>query len=294
MVYFKGHRKVPLISEGNMRLAAQTATEMNKMQKALAELSEMDELAARRSPFHQLHPAAKLLTTIVYILVTLSFDKYDLSGIVPMVLWPVLMFTVSGVNVRTCFYKLRIVLPLVMAVGLFNPFFDKEILVNIGGVGVSGGVISMITLMLKGVFCLMASFLLMATTKIDSLCAALRKLHVPAMMVSLLQLTYRYVGVMTEELAVMTDAYYLRAPGQKGIHISAWGSFLGQLLLRSMDRAQELFSSMMLRGYHEHFHYADIDRFKMRDALFMAGCILFFLILRYGSIAQLIGGLIVR
>ena len=294
MVYFKGHRKVPLISEGNMRLAAQTATEMNKMQKALAELSEMDELAARRSPVHALHPAAKLLTTIVYILVTLSFDKYDLSGIVPMVLWPVLMFTVSGVNVRTCFYKLRIVLPLVMAVGLFNPFFDREILVNIGGVGVSGGVISMITLMLKGVFCLMASCLLMATTKIDSLCAALRKLHVPAMMVSLLQLTYRYVGVMTEELAVMTDAYHLRAPGQKGIHISAWGSFLGQLLLRSMDRAQELFSSMMLRGYHEHFHYADIDRFRMRDALFMAGCILFFLILRYGSIAQLIGGLIVR
>ena len=158
----------------------------------------------------------------------------------------------------------------------------------------SGGVISMITLMLKGVFCLMASFLLMATTKIDSLCAALRNLHVPAMMVSLLQLTYRYVGVMTEELAVMTDAYHLRAPGQKGIHISAWGSFLGQLLLRSMDRAQELFSSMMLRGYHDHFHYADIDRFKARDALFMAVCILFFLMLRYGNIAQLIGGLVMR
>ena len=267
---------------------------MNKMQKALAELSEMDELAARKSPVHRLHPAAKLLTTIAYILVTLSFDKYDLSGIIPMVLWPVLMYQISGIEVQTCFYKLRIVLPLVMAVGLFNPLFDKDILLNIGNIGISGGVVSMITLMLKGVFFLMASFLLMATTKIDSLCAALRKLHVPAMLVSLLQLTYRYVGVMTEELAVMTDAYHLRAPGQKGIHISAWGSFLGQLLLRSMDRAQELYSSMMLRGYHDHFHYADIDRFRMRDALFMAGCILFFLILRYADISQLIGGLFVR
>lgn len=264
------------------------------MQKALAELSEMDELAARRSPVHRLHPAAKLFTTIAYILITLSFDKYDLSGIVPMVIWPVLMFQISGVEVRTCFYKLRIVLPLVMAVGLFNPFFDRHIILQIGNIGVSGGVISMITLMLKGVFCLMASFLLMATTKIDSLCAALRALHVPAMMVSLLQLTYRYVGVMTEELAVMTDAYHLRAPGQKGIHISAWGSFLGQLLLRSMDRAQELFASMLLRGYHDHFHYADIDRFKARDALFMVACILFFVLLRYGNIAQLLGGLVVK
>ena len=102
--------------------------------------------------------------------------------------------------------------------------------------------ISMLTLMLKGVFCLMASFLLMATTPIDSLCAALRKLHVPGLLVTLLLLTYRYVGVMTEELAVMTDAYHLRAPGQKGIQVSAWGSFLGQLLLRSMDRAQELYA----------------------------------------------------
>ena len=277
-----------------MPFIGEKASFMNKMQKALAELSEMDELAAMRSPVHRLHPGAKLITTIAYIMITLSFGKYDLPGLVPMVLWPAMMFSLSGVKVRTCFYKLRIVLPLVMAVGLFNPFFDRQTMLMIGNIAISGGVMSMITLMLKGVFSLMASFLLMATTKIDSLCAALRKLHVPAILVSLLQLTYRYVGVMTEELAVMTDAYHLRAPGQKGIHISAWGSFLGQLLLRSMDRAQELYSSMILRGYHEHFHYADIERFRGRDALYMLVSILLFVLLRYGNISQLIGGLVVR
>ena len=277
-----------------MPFIGEKASFMNKMQKALAELSEMDELAAMRSPVHRLHPGAKLITTIAYIMITLSFGKYDLPGLVPMVLWPAMMFSLSGVKVRTCFYKLRIVLPLVMAVGLFNPFFDRQTMLTIGNIAISGGVLSMITLMLKGVFSLMASFLLMATTKIDSLCAALRKLHVPAILVSLLQLTYRYVGVMTEELAVMTDAYHLRAPGQKGIHISAWGSFLGQLLLRSMDRAQELYSSMILRGYHEHFHYADIDRFRGRDALYMLVSVLLFVLLRYGNISQLVGGLVVR
>ena len=140
----------------------------------------------------------------------------------------------------------------------------------------------------------MASFLLMATTPIDSLCAALRRLHVPAMLVTLLLLTYRYVGVMTEELAVMTDAYHLRAPGQKGIHVSAWGSFLGQLLLRSMDRAQELYGSMMLRGYHEHFHYADIRAFSRKDGLYLLGCLAAFLLLRLVPVARIAGGLIVR
>ena len=267
---------------------------MNKMEKALHELSEMDDLAAQESPIHRLHPAAKLLSTIAYIILTVSFDKYDLAGIVPMLLWPVLLFQISGIPVRTCFYKLRIVLPLVMAVGLFNPFFDRAPLLMLGGVAVSGGVVSMLTLMLKGIFCLMASFLLMATTPIDSLCAALRRLHVPGMLVTLLLLTYRYVGVMTEELAVMTDAYHLRAPGQKGIHVSAWGSFLGQLLLRSMDRAQELYASMLLRGYHDHFHYADIRPFRLPDGLYLLGSVLFFLLLRLVDVAQLLGGLFVR
>ena len=267
---------------------------MNKMQRAIRELSEMDELAAGSSPIHALHPAAKLITTVIYILVTLSFDKYDLGGLVPMVLWPVLLFQVSGVEVKACFFKLLIVLPLVMAVGLFNPFFDKTILLQLGGLPVSGGVISMLTLMLKGVFCLMASFLMMATTTIDSLCAALRKFRFPKLIVTLLLLTYRYVGVMTEELAVMTDAYHLRAPRQKGIHFSAWGTFLGQLLLRSMDRAQELYSSMMLRGYRQEFYYADYRAFRLGDALYVLVCSTAFFLLRTVRIAELLGSAIVR
>ena len=254
----------------------------------------MDALAARRSPIHTLHPTVKLGSTILYILVTLSFDKYDLGGLVPMVLWPVLLYQISGIDVRSCFYKLRIILPLVMAVGLFNPFFDRTPVLQLGSFVITGGILSMLTLMLKGVFCLMASFLLMATTSIDSLCAALRILHVPGMLTTLLLLTYRYVGVMTEELAVMTDAYHLRAPGQKGIHISAWGSFLGQLLLRSMDRAEELYSSMLLRGYHGEFHYAQGGGSSAGDVLYAVLWSALFIAARFVNLTQLLGTSVMR
>lgn len=267
---------------------------MNKMRHALRELAEMDDLAAQDSVIHRLHPTAKLLSTILYIATVLSFGKYQLSGLVVFLLWPVLLFQCSGIPVRLCFYKLRIVLPLVLAVGLFNPFFDTAPLLYLGTLPVSGGVVSMLTLMLKGLLCLMASFLLIATTGIDRLCASLRRLHVPGLLVTLLLLTYRYAGVMTGELAVMTEAYQLRAPGQKGIARSAWGSFLGQLLLRSMDRAQELYNSMLLRGYHEHFHYAPLRAFSGKDALYLLLCAAVFLLLRLVPLAQLLGGLVMR
>ena len=235
---------------------------MDQITRAHVELREMDALAAENSPVHRLHPLCKLLVTVFYITAVVSFPKYDFSALAVMVLYPVLLFQAAGIPVGLCFYRLRIVLPLVCAVGLVNPFLDHTPLLRLGGLTVTGGWVSMVTLMMKGVFSLMASFLLIATTSMDSICAALRKLHVPGILVTLLLLTYRYIGVLMEQVAVMTDAYRLRAPGQKGLHISAWGSFLGQLLLRSMDRAEELYGSMQLRGFRGEYHYARLDGLK--------------------------------
>ena len=267
---------------------------MNSMERSLRELQQMDDLQRGSSPIHSLAPLPKFLTTLVFLAVTMSFSKYDLTGLLPMLIYPALLFSLSGVRVRTCFRKLRIVLPLVLAVGIMNPFFDRDVLFRLGRIPVTGGVISILTLMLKGVLCLTASFLLMATTSIDRLCGALRQIHVPAFLVTLLLLTYRYVGVMTEELAVMTDAYHLRAPGQKGIHHSAWGSFLGQLLLRSMDRAEELYSSMQLRGFHGAFHYAQVRSGGVGDWCVFLFCCAAFLVLRLVPVGQIVGRLIVR
>lgn len=266
---------------------------MNKLQKAQREFQEMDAIAAQDSPIHRLHPLCKLLVTIAYIAVVVSFDKYDLSGLAAMVFYPILLFEISGIPVRTCFHKLRIVLPLVCAVGLVNPFFDKVPMLRLGSMIVTSGTISMLTLMLKGVFSLMASFLLIATTPIDSLCAALRRIHVPSILTTLLLLTYRYIGVMLEQVAIMTEAYHLRAPGQKGIHISAWGSFLGQLLLRSMDRAEELYHSMQLRGFTGEFYYADVPKMRLSSILYAAACLMLFIVARSVPIAALLGGMFV-
>ena len=265
---------------------------MASIERAALEIREMDDLAALDSPIHALHPLAKLLTTMVYLLTVVSFGKYDLSGLFPMVLYPALLFSLSGISVKTCFYKLRMVLPLLLAVGVFNPLLDRAPLVRLGGVALSGGVISFLTFTLKGLFCLSASFLLAATTSLDALAAALRKLRLPKMPVTLLLLSFRYVSVLMEELAAMTTAYRLRAPGQKGIRWNAWGSFLGQLLLRSMDRAEELYASMRLRGFQGDFPYAEgrpLSRGDLAYFLLVTLCLLAF---RIWNVSRLLGGLL--
>lgn len=264
------------------------------IERSIHDLREMDTLASGDSPIHRVSAGAKLLVTVVYILTVVSFDKFRLSGLLFMVFYPVVLFAVSGISMSTCFYKLRFILPLVCAVGIFNPILDRTPAFAIGSFVVTTGMISMLTLLMKGVFCLMASFLLMATTRIEALCGALRRIHVPPMLVTLLLLTYRYAAVLAEEANVMTQAYSLRAPGQKGIHYSAWGSFLGQLLLRSMDRAEELYSSMLLRGYHGEFYYAQERGSTFKDVLYAVLWCAVFIAARCVNLTQLMGAAVVR
>ena len=253
---------------------------MNKLEQALLELHEMDVFAAKASWIHRLNPLSKLLSTFCYIIAVASFGKYSLGSLFAMILWPIILYQIAGIPVSKCFIKLKMVLPLVLFVGIFNPILDRRTAIVINGIAISAGFISFLVMALKGVFCLLASFLLIATTPIDSICLALRQLHLPSILVSALLLTYRYAQIMMEELSNMSIAYHLRAPGQKGIHIKAWGSFLGQALLRSTDRASELYQSMCLRGYRDDFHYAKQASMSFRDLLFFIISCLYFIVIR--------------
>lgn len=227
---------------------------MSKIRKAVLEIHKMDELSARDQWVNRVHPLVKLLLTIFYLILLLSMGKYQLAGVLLMAVYPVVGFSLSELKLRECVYRFRMVLPLIFLMGLLNPFFDRQVIAYWGGIPVTGGVLSMITLLLKGIFALSAGYLLIAATSITDICLALRILHIPKIFVTMVLLIYRYLFVLFEEAELMTQAYMLRAPGQKGIHYSAWGSFIGQLLLRSIDRAQTVYESMCLRGYQGEFH----------------------------------------
>lgn len=255
------------------------------------ELANLDELSRRDSFVHRRHPLVKLILTILYIFAVVSFPVSNLTGMIPMILIPVVLYQLADIPVRTCFYKLRFILPLVCAVGIWNPILDREPVFLLGALTVTSGMISFLTLLLKGVLSLMCSFLLIATTNIEKICYALRSIHVPSLVVTQILITYRYISLLLHEAGTMFQSYSLRAPGQKGLHISTWGSFVGQLLLRSMDRAQALYQSMQLRGFSGSFYYAEVERFGKTDLLYLIVCAALIIGFRVVNISLLLGSL---
>lgn len=266
---------------------------MNKAAQASQEIRTIEELNTIDSPVHKMSPLSKLILTVVYITCVASFGRYDIYGLFVMILLPLIGYVLSTIPVSLCFRKMRFVLPAILLVGIANPFLDRDIAVVIGRVPVSFGMISMLTLLMKGAFSIMASFLLIATTPIDDLCKSLRRIHVPKIMVSLLLLTYRYISLFLDEVSVMTDCYSLRAPGQKGIQFSAWGSFLGGLIIRSEGKASRNYDCMMLRGFNGDFDHA-VGKGIRTSWLFAVILITFSIGMRLYNLPAIIGSVFVR
>lgn len=202
---------------------------------------------------NKLHPLGKLLLSVLYIFTVVSFDKYAVTPLILMSVYLVFGFMMGDLSFREGLYRVRLILPLVVFVGILNPFFDKNVLFYAGSFAVTGGMVSMLTLMLKGFYAVLSSYILIATTSIDDICYALRCIHVPKTVVLVIMLIYRYFDVMAKEADRIMTAYSLRAPSQKGIHYKAWGTLVGQWLLRSMDRAEMVYESMLLRGFKGDF-----------------------------------------
>ncbi len=227
---------------------------MSKANSILNELHSLEELAARNHWSNKVHPLAKLLITLLYIILVVSYNKYSIIPLLGMVLFLVVCFTIFELNFKDCLKRLRLILPFICIVGLFNPLFDKSPL-TIYGITTTGGVISMLTLIMKGSFAVLASYCLIATTSIDKICYDLRLLHIPKIIVTQIMLTYRYISLLLKEVATMSDAYMLRSNGARGVKFKHWGSFAGLLLLRSIDRANTVYESMCLRGYNGDYAY---------------------------------------
>lgn len=251
-----------------------------------------DELASRKTIVHRLHPVTKLLTTLAFLIATLSFGKYEVAALLPLVLYPLTLIILADLPAGQLLKRMLPVAPLALGIGVFNPLFDRSPALTVGTLIVSGGWVSLITIMLRFGLTVLAGLILIATSGLNELAGALLKLRLPRPLVTQLLFMYRYLSVLGEEAARIARAYSLRALEKSGIQFNAWGSLAGQLLLRSIDRAERIYQAMLCRGFDGRINLPRRDRFEWRDLLYFLGWVVFFGAVRFYNIPRGIGSII--
>ena len=229
---------------------------MTDIRSKVNTLYSLEQLAAGNSAVHRVKPLPKLIVTLVYLVCVLSLDRYAPARLAPYLFYPVTVMALAEVPFGMLLRRSLVALPFCLFAGLSNLLID-------------GNIVSLFVLLARTLLCTGAVLLLVAVTPFSELTGALRALRVPDLLVTLLEMVYRYIGVLVGEAAEMLTAFRLRAGGAKWPRVQEFGSFVGQLLLRSTDRAERVYHAMQCRGGYAGARRNNGQAWQVRDWRFL-------------------------
>lgn len=253
---------------------------MSKLEKALYELNLMERASEQPGFLHSVDPRAKLGVTFVYLVTLLSLPLGNLSGLILFGVYPVLLSAMAGVGYGRFFIRSLVVLPFILFIGIFNPIVDRQIVFYVGNLGITSGWISFFSIILRGLFSVQAVMILVFATGFYNVCRGMRKLGIPALFVTQLLFVYRYIFVLLEEALAMRRARDARGYGRASYPPGMWGIFMGQLLVRTVDRAGRIHKAMLARGFKGNIEGMVRMRWQRRDTLFLVVWIVLLVFLR--------------
>jgi cobalt/nickel transport system permease protein len=253
---------------------------MARIESAFFDIGSLDLLARQASTVHGLDARAKLLTTAVFIVTVVSFGKYEVSALLPFFLFPVAMIALADLPPIFLLKKLLLVAPFAFFIGAFNPWFDQQTLLRLGTVEISGGWVSFLSILLRFALTAGAALILIATTGFNALCMAMERLGTPRIFVLQLLFLHRYLFVLAEEALRLVRARALRSFQGRGTGIGIYGQLAGQLLLRTLDRAQRIHLAMLCRGFDGEIRLLRPMRFGRAEVAFTLGWSALFLTFR--------------
>ena len=113
-----------------------------------------------------------------------------------------------------------------------------------------GGTVVFLGIVMKSSLCLFTMILLSNTTTFSDTLRVLKRGHVPKLLITILALMYRYIYVLIDESERMTRARKSRTLKSSRFHSwKAPAGLIGQLFVRSSERAERIYAAMCARGW---------------------------------------------
>jgi cobalt/nickel transport system permease protein len=197
----------------------------------------LDRYSRLESRLHRLPAAGKMLGALAIVLATVlappnAWIAFALTGIILLGL-----AILSGVPIIFLFSRLLLIEPVVLGVAILSLWQPN-----------GGRIFALI--LTKSTLCLFTMILLANTTSFAAMLAVLRRAHFPPILVTTLALMYRYLFVLAEETERMKRARQSRTFSKcRGLAWRSLATVIGQLFVRSTERAERIYAAMCARGW---------------------------------------------
>jgi cobalt/nickel transport system permease protein len=212
----------------------------------------LDEYSNLSSPLHRLDPRAKLVGFVVLIVICVTTPPNLYAAFAAYLGLELVLVLVSRLPWKHVLKRMLIVLPFILVVAVFLPFFNKGGgSYNLGPLTVSShGLMVLWNVTIKSTVSVLAIILLSSTTPFPELLKGMERLKVPHLMTTLLSFMYRYIFVLMDELQRMRRARDSRGWSGKWLwQAKVIGHMIAALFLRSYERGERVYAAMLARGY---------------------------------------------
>ncbi|XFA72997.1 energy-coupling factor transporter transmembrane component T [Thermosynechococcaceae cyanobacterium Okahandja] len=197
------------------------------------------------SPFYRWSPPARVVALLTLMLGISGLQTMGGLGVASI---SVLMCGIaSQVSWRRVGDRLRHARLVLIGLWLFLPF---------GGNGTpplgwlsATGVQTACLLSWRFILCLVLAVILLETLTFSQWLAVCRWCYLPPLLTDTLALTYRYLFELKFLLAQMQQALFLRGFRLHWRRLRPWAQLIGTFLIRTEERAQQIYLAMRLRGY---------------------------------------------
>ena len=256
--------------------------------QAFYTIGRLDLLSYQDTVVHRLDARVKVAATLLFVVMVVSYPKYEVLSLMPFFLFPVLMVSLGDLPALFLVRKVLVVSPFAVCIGILNPLFDPGT-VTVLGTTLSAGWISFLSILVKFALTISAALILIATTSFPGVCGALRRFGVPALFVSQLLFLYRYLFVLLEETLRIIRARELRSFGGRGREAKVAVRIIGSLFLRTVERAERIYRAMLSRGFAGDIPVLRRRGMEAADALFLTVAVVSFALFRFLPVGEWTG-----
>lgn len=219
----------------------------------------------------RLDPRLKIIVAVIWSFLVASLHQPDAAILALIAAMSVV--ALNRLNRRLVLRRMLAVNVFVGFLWLFLPFsfsVPGEVMAGWGFFKITKeGVALALLLTIKANAVALGALALLATSSIIDLAAAARSLGVPEKLTAMFFLMLRYFAVIYQELGRLRTAMSARGftPGLNVHSFRTYANLVGQLLIRSLDRADRVHAAMLCRGYQGRLRVDQDFKFKRADII---------------------------
>lgn len=217
----------------------------------------LDELASKESPIHNLDGRIKLISTIFIIVIAAFSNNIFISIILEIFL--LIVLKIAKLSYIDSFKRLALLLPFGGAIIIFQPFIHPgNVLWSYSWITVTDtGLNWAILLITRMITSLTAIVILSSTSPMQQIVASFRRLKMPKDLAMILSIMVRFLFVFIDELAAIRKSqksrnFYIHSKlTPYKWRVRQVGYTVAMMFVKSYEQGERVYKSMVSRGFSD-------------------------------------------